>query len=387
MKINLLIALFLLSILNCNYSKEVEENSFKDECKNMFFFANDENVKFLGRYYLNGTDIWLVQSGSSIEFILKGKTASIVLAGDKSINSEKEYRPRFGIYIEDQLYLDSLMDVEERTVELFKGPGEKEVKVKVMLLSEGLIGGVGVKSINVYTCSSNIPLIRPTPKKDLSIEFLGDSLTCAYAVETTVDDIPFSSDTENYAYSYTYLAAKELNADYSTMCSSGTGFTFCYDMNGYFDNNIDKFYTNISRYDLYQYPWDFEKHQHDVIFINLGSNDYYSLKDTDSDEVRNKKLEAFKDAYLNFLKLVREKNPNSYIINGYGIFGFLEMYPMIEKAVKEFNDPKTFEFQFPVQNITEDGAGKWFHPRIKTHKKEAKVLVEKIREFLAKKLN
>ena len=104
MKINLLIALFLLSILNCNYSKEVEENSFKDECKNMFFFFFDENVKFLGRYYLNGTDIWLVQSGSSIEFILKGKTASIVLAGDKSINSEKEYRPRFGIYIEDQLY-------------------------------------------------------------------------------------------------------------------------------------------------------------------------------------------------------------------------------------------------------------------------------------------
>ena len=134
MKTNLLIFLFLLSILNYNYSKEVEENNFKDECKNMFFFANDENVKFLGRYFLNDTDIWLVQSGSSIEFMLKGKTASIILAGDKSINSEKEYRPRFGIYIEDQLYLDSLMEVEERTVELFKGPGEKEVKVKVMLL-------------------------------------------------------------------------------------------------------------------------------------------------------------------------------------------------------------------------------------------------------------
>ena len=387
MKINLLIALFLLSILNCNYSKEVEENSFKDECKNMFFFANDENVKFLGRYYLNDNVVWLVQSGSSIEFILKAKTASIVLAGDKSINSEKEFRPRFGIYIEDQLYLDSLMDVKERTVELFRGPEEKEVKVKVMLLSEGLIGGVGVKSINVYTCSSEKPLIRPTPKKDLSIEFLGDSLTCAYAVETTVFEIPFSSYTENYAYSYTYLAAQELNADYSTMCSSGTGFTFCYDMNGYFDNYIDRFYTNISRYDLYQYPWDFENHQHDVVFINLGTNDFYALSDKDSDEDKNKKLEAFKDAYLNFLKLVREKNPNSYIINGFGIGGFWEMYPMIQKAVKEFNDPKTFEFKFPEQNITEDGAGKWNHPSIKTQKKEAKVLAEKIREFLGKKLN
>ena len=120
---------------------------------------------------------------------------------------------------------------------------------------------------------------------------------------------------------------------------------------------------------------------------NLGSNDFYSLSDKDSDEDKNKKLEAFKDAYLNFLKLVREKNPNSYIINGFGIGGFWEMYPMIQKAVKEFNDPKTFEFKFPEQNITEDGAGKWNHPSIKTQKKEAKVLAEKIREFLGKKLN
>lgn len=385
MKASLLIVVFILSLLKCVYPKEIKENSLKDECKNMYFFANNENVKFLGRYHIDENVIWLAQSGASIEFILKAKTASIVLAGDKSINSEKEYRPRFGIYLEDQLYLDSLMDVQERTVELFKGPGEKEVKVKVMLLSEGLIGGIGIKSINVYTCSSETPLIRPTPKKDLSIEFIGDSLTCAYAVETTVYEIPFSSYTENYAYSYTYLAAKELNADYSTMCSSGTGFIYCYEMNGYYDNYIDKFYTNISRYDLYQYPWDFKNHQHDVVFINLGSNDYYAVKNEETAEGKNKKLIEFKDAYLNFLKLVREKNPDSYIINGFGIGGFLDMYPMIKKAVEEFNDPKTFEFQFPEQNIAEDGAGKWDHPSIKTHKKEAKVLVEKIKEILGKK--
>lgn len=349
------------------------------------FFANDENVKFLGRYYINDDKvIWLTQSGSSIEFILKGKTANIILSGDKSIKSDREYRPRFGIYIEDQLYLDSLMEVEERIIDLFKGAGEKEVKVKVMLLSEGLIGGVGIKGINIVACGSESPLIRPTPKKDLSIEFIGDSLTCAYGVETTVFDIPFSSYTESYAYSYTYLAAQELNADYSTICSSGTGLNYCYDMNKYYDNYIDRFYTNISRYDLYQYPWDFENHQNDVIFINLGSNDAVPLNNATTEQEKNEILEAFKEKYLNFLKLVREKNPNSYIINGYGIAGFLDMFPMIQKAVQEFNDPKTFEFQFPQQNITEDGAGKWDHPSIKTHRKEAKVLAEKIREFLKK---
>jgi len=168
----------------------------------MYFFVGNKNVKFLGRYHIEENVIWLAQSGASIEFILKAKTANIVLAGDKSINSEKEYRPRFGIYLEDQLYLDSLMDVQERTVELFKGPGEKEVKVKVMLLSEGLIEGVGIKSINVYTCSSETPLIKPTPKKDLIREFIGDSLTYAYAVETTVYEIPFSSYRILYLFLY-----------------------------------------------------------------------------------------------------------------------------------------------------------------------------------------
>ena len=165
----------------------------------------------------------------------------------------------------------------------------------------------------------------------------------------------------------------------------GTGFIYCYEMNGYYDNYIDKFYTNISRYDLYQYPWDFKNHQHDVVFINLGSNDYYGVKGEETAEGKNKKLMEFKNAYLNFLKLVREKNPDSYIINGFEIGGFLDMYPMIKKAVEVFNDPKTFEFQFPEQSITEDGAGKWDHPSKKTHKKEAEVLVEKIREILGKK--
>ena len=60
------------------------------------------------------------------------------------------------------------------------------------------------------------------------------------------------------------------------------------------------------------------------------------------------------------------------------------MYPMIKKAVEEFNDPKTFEFQFPEQNITEDGAGKWDHPSKKTHKKRLKYQQKKLEKFQEK---
>ena len=187
-------------------------------CKEESFIANEDNVKLIGRYHINNSIIWLVQSGSSIEFNLIAKTANIVLAGDKSIEADETARPRYAIYIEDQLVLDTLMSEKEKTVNILNGGGEKKVKVKVMLLTEGFYGGVGIKSINIYTCSKETILISPTSKKELSIEFIGDSLTCAYSVETNSYDAPLTTDTENFSYSFAYLVAQHLNADYSTIC-------------------------------------------------------------------------------------------------------------------------------------------------------------------------
>lgn len=380
---SLLILVIIYSYLFICLIKEINST----ECREESFLPNEENVKLIGRHYINETITWLVQSGSAIEFNLIGQSANIVLAGDRSIESVESARPRYGIYVEDQLVLDTLMDVKEKTVNLFNGGGEKKnVKVKVMLLSEGLFGGVGIKKININACSEEEKkLISPTPKKKLSIEFIGDSLTCAYAVETNTFDAPETTDTENFYYGFAYLVAQLLNADYSTMCSSGTGLIYCWDLNGVTDNKINEFYTKISKYDLYEYDWDFENHQHDIIFINLGSNDYYALGEQMSEEDKTKKLEEFKEAYKDFLKVVREKYKDAYIISGFGTAGFHIMYPYIEKASKELieeGDTKIFYFKLEEQNIEEDGAGRYNHPSIIGHRKQAIVIADKIREII-----
>ena len=354
-------------------------------CKEESFIANEDNVKLIGRYHMNNSITWLVQSGSSIEFNLIAKTANIVLAGDKSIEADITARPRYAIYIEDQLVLDTLMSEKEKTVNILNGAGEKKVKVKVMLLTEGFYGGVGIKSINIYSCSKETKLISPTPKKELSIEFIGDSLTCAYSVETNSYDAPLTTDTENFSYSFAYLVAQYLNVDYSTICSSGTGFIYCWDNNGIEDNYIDKFYTKKSKLEDYYYDWDFENHQHDIIFINLGSNDYYAFKDLEKEEEIIEKLEQFKEAYINFLMLVREKYPNAYIISAFGIVNFPYIYPYIEKASKELvdkGDKKVFWFHLEEQDIEKDGQARYGHPTIITHKKQAIYITEKIREII-----
>ena len=379
---SLLILFIIYSYLFVCLIKEINST----ECREESFLPNEENVKLIGRHYINETITWLVQSGSAIEFNLIGQSVNIVLAGDRSIESDECARPRYGIYVEDQLVVDTLMDVKEKTVNLFNGGGEKKnVKVKVMLLSEGLFGGVGIKKIIINTCSEEKKLISPTPKKNLSIEFIGDSLTCAYSVETNTYDAPETTDTENFYYGYAYLVAQYLNADYSAICSSGTGLIYCWDLNKVYDNYINQFYTKISKYDLYEYDWDFKNHQHDIVFINLGTNDYYEIEKEKTEEGKTKKLEEFKEAYKDFLKVVREKYNKAYIISGYGIAGFHIMYPYIEKASKELReegDEKIFYFKLEEQNIEEDGAGRYNHPSIIGHRKQAKIIADKIREII-----
>ena len=72
-------------------------------------------------------------------------------------------------------------------------------------------GAIGVKNISVT--SDLLTPISPEPEKPLSIEFIGDSITCAYGVEGQSSSEPFKTSTENFMKSYAYLTAQKLNAD------------------------------------------------------------------------------------------------------------------------------------------------------------------------------
>lgn len=108
------------------------------------------------------------------------------------------------------------MSQPEETITVFKSDSQKTAKVKVIHLSEAMNGAVGIKNISV-TSSAACPII-PEPEKELSIEFIGDSITCAYGVEGKSSSESFKTTTENFMKSYAYLTAKKLNADYSAVC-------------------------------------------------------------------------------------------------------------------------------------------------------------------------
>ena len=371
---------FLLIILNISVLSSKKLNlRHTDSCLDYTYLPTKENVKLIGRYYQTEEGItWLTYSGSAIEFYATGNYIELNLAGDDNILQEYDFRPRYGIYLDDKLLIDTKMNDYEFTLQ-FKISNDElsQSKIKIMLLSENQNGGVGIKNIKVNSCYQKVKKISPTGKKQLRIEFIGDSITCAYGVDAPDQSYSFTTTTENFSKSYAYLVAQILEADYSVMALSGHGIVSGFSGGDkWAEGLIPLYYGKNSRNVQYPGFWDFKSHENDFIVINIGTNDanYVNAK-------REERANEFVQEYANFLQMVREANPLSFIICTLGTLNPLNMYPLVEEAVKLFGDEKVYVFESPVQDMN-DGLGADWHPSKITHEKLALLVSEKIKEVL-----
>lgn len=342
------------------------------------YAASESNVKLTGRTLIADDTTWLVQSGSAAEFTVTGSCLEITLSGDSSIENDADHRSRYAIVLDGEVVIDNVMNQSEETITVFKSNIQKTAKVKVIHLSEAMNGAVGIKNISI-TSSAVRPLV-PEPEKELSIEFIGDSITCAYGVEGKSSYEPFKTTTENFMKSYAYLTAKKLNADYSAVCYSGHGIISGYTSG---DKNTDSLipdcYSLVSKLKDYSSEWDFSKRSNDVVVINLGTNDSSYI----GSDLEGKGTE-FIEGYIEFLKTVREKNPDAYIICTLGTMGD-DIYPLIEQAAlnysSETGDKRIMSYRSAVQNQA-DGIGSDWHPSEVTQQNSAYVLADKICQAL-----
>ncbi|MDE5764211.1 MAG: hypothetical protein K2I00_04505 [Ruminococcus sp.] len=343
--------------------------------------ASEKNIRYIGRNIYDKDNIaWLVQSGSAVEFNVTGKSAEITINGDGFTESDEKYRPRYAVIVDGEIILDELLDVKEKTVELFSGSASRTAVVKVIHLSEANNGAVGVSSLKVNS-DSPVP-VSPTAKKDLKIEFIGDSITCAYGVEGKDQYENFKTSTENFMKSYAYLTAQQLDADYSAVCYSGHGIVSGYSQNGDIETEslVPDYYDYVGKLGNYKVPWNFDSYQPDVIVINLGTNDNtYASKDYET-----RGLE-YAEKYTEFLEHIHEMNPDAYIICTVGTMGCTEMYPYIETAVDNFKKSSKYDRIMSYQSATHtqaDGLGSDWHPSLKTQQNSAYVLADKICQAL-----
>lgn len=146
----------------------------------------------------------------------------------------------------------------------------------------------------------------PVPRRRLSLEVVGDSITCGYGVLGRDAHCPFTYATERATSAYGALVGEALDADVTTLCWSGRGVRRNYD--GTTEETMPVLFGRALPEPPGIVPWSFADPPPDAVIVALGTNDFLSPKATAED------LPALEDAYAAFLARVREARPRARVV-------------------------------------------------------------------------
>ena len=339
----------------------------------------EENLKLLGRTVsLNGA-LWLGYSASGCEFEFKGTKLEITMRGDDNILQKlPDDLPRFGVFVNGERVLDDVLKEQEKTYTILESSEETTCTVRILKLSATVSSTIAITEIKADGS------VAPTAKKALKVEFIGDSITCAFGVDDENRDHLYSTATEDATKGYAYLASQLLDCDYSLVCKSGHGIVSGYTADGvknegalmplYYEMSLAGLNNALYGVPAQSTVWNFAD-DCDFIVINLGTNDRtYTLGDPE-------KCLEYETLYVKFLKRLRELNPKAFIICTMGIMGD-ELYKQIENVVAKYtaetNDTRVAPFRLTPRPLSDGFSASW-HPTIISQTRGAKEIAEYIK--------
>jgi len=168
------------------------------------------------------------------------------------------------------------------------------------------------------------PLLTPPTRLTRRIEFIGDSYTCGYGVESpsTTCTIPQLREYENNYLAYDNVASTDISAEFHVIAYSGRGMVRNYgDPNQISLYPMPKYYMQTLVNDETQ-NWNFSSWIPDVVVIFLGENDFSTQPQPTQEqyegtfEVKQPGLPNVTTAgfgYLNLIALVNSYYPNAQI--------------------------------------------------------------------------
>ena len=385
------------SLLSCVTNEPSKNNSNQTEIEEIIpsgpinketidFIPDESNVKLLGRSLFEYDVLVMAYSSTGAEFNIKAKRLDVTIIGDSAANMKTDNgsAARVVVFVNGERKLDEMILQQTQTYTVFDETEVVEGEVRILKVSEATSSLAGISKITVDKDGS----ICPTAARDLKIEFIGDSITCGYGVDDLNKEHHFRTSTEDNTKSYAYKTASKLNADYSMVSISGWGIISGYSGDGskqansqlprYYDRMAFAWGRKIEGIDPVAIKWDFSLFVPDVVVVNLGTNDAsYTKGDA-------KKIAEYRDAYVEFIKDIRKKNPEAYIICSLGIMG-QDLFDAVDSAVSEYKvetgDSRVCSLKFNNQIMSDGIAADW-HPSEKTHAKAANLLSAKIQEIL-----
>lgn len=301
----------------------------------------------------------------SIRFDWVGTHFRFCFTGDKCILRAGDTKSSYYyVFVDGEFAADINIRSRDTLITLCRGVGSGEHTLMAFKRTEASEGATTIYQIILEKDGVLLPQRFDERRR---IEFIGNSITCGFGVESNNPYEAYTPETENAYYSYASLTARSFDADYTLIAHSGEGV-----VHNYGDPKRISDYTMLQRFrSLHDMDrtrtWNFTRWQPQVVVINLGTNDF-------SQQVRPSSRE-FIEGYKQLLGEVRSAYGDLPILCLSSPMACEIQYESVRQACFEMNDSNVhFIPILPELMNRERDMGVSFHPNRSGQKKIAIVL-------------
>ncbi len=333
--------------------------------------ADDANLQYTGRVdFTKPSEPQISWPGTSITGNFTGQYLAVTL--DDQLG--KNY---FNVFIDNDLKRPIIIKAEK---------GEKKYVVAAnlapgkhtFLLTKRTEGEEGATTIKSFELADDGKLLAPPARLKRKIEFFGDSITSGMGNESPDDGPDHLLKDKNNFMAYDAITARNLNAELHVTSQSGIGI-----MISWFPFIMPQFYDQLNAVGNNDSQWDFSSWTPDVVVINLFQNDSW-LTDRERRMNPNPTDDQRVQAYVDFVKTIRGKYPNAYIVCALGSMDATKegsKWPgYINTAVARIKQGNPTE---KMDTLFFEFTGYGAHPRVKHHQVNA----AKLTAFIKQKMN
>jgi lysophospholipase L1-like esterase len=328
---------------------------------------------------LEDNKILLIGSASSVSLNFKGNFCTISL---QSIDTWEHHN-----YVSLELdgeYIGRLK-IEKGPMQLFPIVVPKKKKIHTLTIYKATEASNG----SVLFGGAKSKLCTITSKKKKKIEFIGDSITCGMGNDITTTPCGSGEwfDQHNAYMSYGSVLSNTLSIDFILSSVSGIGMYRNWNDEHENESIMPDIYENLYLNNTQNNKKFDTAFQPDIVSICLGTNDL-----SDGDGIKERlpfNDEKFIFNYVQFIKLLYSRNPNTRIVllNSPMVSGDKNstLISCLKKVMGVFENDKNHKpiELFEFQSIIPKGCG--FHPDIYDHKNMAYQLTPLFKKLLDEK--